>query len=126
MKTIKLYLDDVRSPPDDTWTVVRTAEEAKALLDDPTIDVEAASLDHDLGECDECANAFPPRGYTVVTNTCRHRMTGYDLVKWMAETGRWPRYKPAVHSANPAGKANMVALIEQRWHPPQETPPCSA
>lgn len=100
--------------------MVRTAEKAKQLLDDPTVEVEVASLDHDLGECEECKNAFPPRGYTVVTNTCRHRMTGYDLVKWMAEEGVWPKHKPAVHSANPVGKANMIALIE-RYFPRTHT-----
>lgn len=108
---VKLYVDDIRSPPDDTWTVARTAEAARDIL--LAGGVELASLDHDMGECDECANAFPPRGYTVVTNTCRHRMTGYDLVMWMVETGNWPKHKPAVHSANVVGKANMVATIDR-------------
>jgi hypothetical protein len=122
MQTIRLYLDDVRKPPDDgggPWTICRTAEEARAvLLAGP---VEEASLDHDLGEFDDCANAFPPRGYQVVTNTCHHRMTGYDLVKWMAEHDVWPRHKPRVHSANPAGAANMRATIERYWTPPYPT-----
>jgi hypothetical protein len=111
---IKLYLDDLRSPPDDTWTVARTAEEARViLLAGP---VECASLDHDLGECPECEAA---RGYADPQNTCPHRMTGYDLVKWMAEADVWPKFKPAVHSANPPGKANMVATIERYWHEPE-------
>ena len=110
---IKLYLDDIRDPPDDTWTVARTAEDACAiLLAGP---VGCASLDHDLGECAECGAAH---GGTDPQNTCSHRMTGYDLVKWMAEHDVWPRYKPMVHSANPPGKANMVATIERYWHEP--------
>jgi len=79
---VNLYLDDVRNPPDDSWTLVRTAEEARTIIASGV--VECASLDHDLGECEECTAA---RGYQSATVTCRHRMTGYDLVKWMAETG---------------------------------------
>ena len=106
---MNLYLDDVRNPPDDSWTLVRTAEEARTIIASGV--VECASLDHDLGECDECSRehdddaAVPPK--------CRHRMTGYDLVKWMAATGHWPRRKPICHSANPVGRANMVAAIER-------------
>jgi hypothetical protein len=107
---MNLYLDDVRNPPDDSWTLVRTAEEARTIIDSGV--VECASLDHDLGECDECtAKSITPGLFYPYT--CRHRMTGYDLVKWMAATGHWPRRKPICHSANPVGRANMVAAIER-------------
>ncbi len=109
---IDLYLDDIRPLPTG-WTLARSAEEARDLI--LTGEVDRASLDHDLGECDECANAFPRRGYPLVTDTCRHKMTGYDLVKWMAETGNWPRSKPVVHSANPCGAENMRATINRYW-----------
>ena len=49
---MNLYLDDVRNPPDDSWTLVRTAEEARTIIASGV--VECASLDHDLGECEEC------------------------------------------------------------------------
>ena len=111
---VKLYLDDVRSPPDETWLVARTAEEARDILLAGPVDY--ASLDHDLGECEECSTSWPARGYEIVTQTCRHRMTGYDLVKWMAETGKWPLHKPTVHSANPAGRAKMIATIDRYWN----------
>lgn len=45
---MNLYLDDVRNPPDDSWTLVRTAEEARTIIASGV--VECASLDHDLGE----------------------------------------------------------------------------
>ena len=106
---MNLYLDDVRNPPDDSWTLVRTAEEARTIIASGV--VECASLDHDLGECEDCSRehdddaAVPPK--------CHHRMTGYDLVKWMALTGHWPKRKPMVHSANPVGRADMLATIER-------------
>lgn len=117
---IRLWLDDIRpAPPDDehgAWWICRTAEEARDFMVATVVD--EASFDHDLGECYDCEHAFPARGYPLVTSTCRHRMTGYDLVKWLAEHGHWPRQKPRVHSANPAGKAKMVATIERYWTPP--------
>jgi hypothetical protein len=39
-------------------------------------------------------------------------------VKWMAQHDMWPINKPTVHSANPAGRINMIATIERYWHPP--------
>ncbi len=112
MTAINLFLDDVRNPPGDGWTVARSAEEAWAML--RTGNVEACSLDHDLGECAACASAS-------VKVTCRHKSTGYDLVKWMAEHNIWPRQKPTVHSANPAGAASMRATIDRYWTPSQPT-----
>jgi hypothetical protein len=118
MSLVYLYLDDIRNPPDDTWTVCRTAEEAKALL--LTGPVECASLDHDLGYCPMCnVTEETDDGPRVVESyPCAHLITGYDLVKWMAETGRWPRYKPTVHSANPVGAANMRGTVERYWVAP--------
>ena len=116
---IKLYLDDVRSPPDDTWTVARTAEEARAiLLAGP---VECATLDHDLGPCPLCnVTEEGDEGLVVIESfPCSHLVTGYDLVKWMAEARVWPRFMPAVHSTNSTGGATaMRAHILRHWRKP--------
>ena len=109
-KMVRLYLDDVRNPPDDggePWMLCRTLDEAKALL---LRGADEASLDHDLGQCGTCASDLGP-------NNCEHVGTGYDLVKWMAEHCVWPRLKPRVHSANPVGRAAMVQMIERYWRP---------
>ncbi len=45
---MKLFVDDVRDAPDESWTVARTAEEAIWML--ARGGVEVLSLDHDLGE----------------------------------------------------------------------------
>jgi NAD+-processing family protein with receiver domain len=104
---VRLYLDDVRNPPDDgePWALCRTLDEAKALL---LAGVDEASLDHDLGMCSECWSELGP-------NNCPHVGTGYDLVKWMAEHGVWPRLKPRVHSANPVGAHAMRQMIDRYW-----------
>jgi len=103
---VKLYLDDVRDPPDDTWTLARTVEEAKAIL--VTGRVEVASLDHDLGIVEVGVGVFKEVPAP----------TGYDLCVWMAKTGHWPKFKPAVHSANPVGAMAMRQCIERHWRKP--------
>jgi hypothetical protein len=77
---MKLWLDDVREPPGEDWTWVKTVPEAKEILGSQ--EVSEASLDHDLGE-DE------PEGRT--------------LVLWMAENDVWPSQEPVVHSGNVVG-----------------------
>ena len=94
---MKLYLDDLRNPPDDSWTVVRTVEEAKDYLQQGV--VEVLSLDHDLGTYGD-------------SNEDR---TGYEVVKWLEEEVNHRRLIPPaefkIHSANPVGRANMEAAI---------------
>ena len=96
---MKLWLDDMRPEPAG-WTRARTVEQAQEFLS--TGEVEEASLDHDLGfQVDEEGNEIP------------YYRTGYDLVKWMAETGNWPKKRPTVHSSNPPGRRNMIATIDR-------------
>jgi len=80
---MKLFVDDLRDPPDDTWTVARTAEAAIALLS--SREVEELSLDHDLGEGED---------------------TGYCVAAWLEEKV-WEGWSPPrvleVHSLNPVG-----------------------
>jgi hypothetical protein len=42
----KLYIDDLRNSPDDSWIVVRTLTGAIRVL--ATMDVDVISLDHDI------------------------------------------------------------------------------
>ncbi|KXP08710.1 cyclic-phosphate processing receiver domain-containing protein [Tsukamurella pseudospumae] len=45
---MKLFVDDIRDPPDATWIVTRTSAEALAVLQSGAQDDEL-SLDHDVG-----------------------------------------------------------------------------
>jgi hypothetical protein len=89
---VKLWLDDVRTPPDETWTWVKTVAEAILLMQ---AGVSEASLDHDLGT-DEQGTGLPE---------------GRALVYWMAEHNCWPSEAIAVHSANVVGVQYMVGMI---------------
>ncbi|GAA4395229.1 cyclic-phosphate processing receiver domain-containing protein [Tsukamurella soli] len=86
---MKLFVDDLRDPPDASWTVARTSAEAIRLLDGDE-PVETLSLDHDLGGDD----------------------TTRPLVLWLCETGAWPAVV-YVHSANPVGVEWLVGMVER-------------
>ena len=89
---IKIWLDDIRSAPDNSWIVVRNAEDAWEIIS--KCDVEQISLDHDLGE---------------------NKPTGYDLCNKIEAAVYIGTMKSVpemtVHSANPVGRANMERAI---------------
>jgi hypothetical protein len=92
---IRLWLDDLRTPPDDSWTWVKTVADATALME--AGEVAEASLDHDLGE-DVDGRELPE---------------GRTLIYWMAEHECWPTKAITVHSANPVGVDYMLGMIER-------------
>lgn len=83
---MKLFVDDIREPPDSSWVVARTYHGALTALRDEIVD--EISLDHDLGGM----------------------ATGYDLCKWMCAHGVFPK-RIMFHTANPIGRANMFQLM---------------
>lgn len=89
---MKVYLDDVRTPPEG-WHLARWPNEVIALLKQGK--VTELSLDHDLGD-DE-------------------RGTGYDVVVWLEEAVATRAFVPpqriSVHSANIAARRRMLAGI---------------
>lgn len=120
MTAWNLYLDDVRMPPPTReWTIARTVEEARRLIQalGPPV---YCSLDHDMGlnYCRPCAfrDAEDPCYSETGTNcdcSCHTPApSGYDLLVWIQDTGNWPLVKPSVHSANPIGSLRMRQFIE--------------
>ncbi len=89
----KLYLDDIRNPKSDGWTVVRNYEEFVQSIDQNGLPDEI-SFDHDLGE---------------------DVKTGYDCAKWLCEYC-WMNGIPIppynVHSANPVGRDNIIGTLK--------------
>lgn len=86
-----MWLDDERPAPAG-WLAVRWPEEAIERLRSNT--VTHISLDHDLGD--------DARG------------TGYDVIVWIEQEMRRNGFRPppiAIHSANPAARARMVAGV---------------
>jgi hypothetical protein len=96
----KLYLDDLRELPDNSFILVRSYEEAINYVKDNGIP-SFISFDHDLG-IDEDGKLLP---------------TGYDFAKYLVEMDMDDIYKfPKnfsfhVHSANPVGKVNIETYL---------------
>ena len=62
---MKIYLDDLRTPCDNGWTIVRTYDDfVDVVMSVDLSKIEYISLDHDLGLFDK---------------------TGHDVVKWFVE-----------------------------------------
>lgn len=92
--TWKLYLDDLRAPPDSSWTVARSVEAAWHHIREYGLPVEM-SLDHDLGS-----------ELSVDAPVLLHSLTEAYL-------DGDPRFanvrniRMSVHSANPVGVKNL-------------------
>ena len=96
---MKLWLDDIRTPPDSSWTWVHSVWGAisaiKAQLQSGG-SLECMSLDHDLGD-------YAKRGGD-----------GLKLLIWMV---REEIFCPVMlHTMNPVGRENMAGVI-RRYFP---------
>lgn len=106
---MKLWHDDIRKPPDESWVWARTNREAiMALLMawGEHVEVEACSLDHDLGleGADEnMAGAHLARGSSPDGD-------GVDLVKAMVALRLVPA-RVTIHSMNPSGAEWMAGML---------------
>ncbi len=103
---MKLYLDDIRDPYDDTWTLVRSYDEfvlrvfmtAALSAEDPITHI---SFDHDLGMDgeDEALSGMDAAKFFV--EKC---LDNPELAEHLQEV--------IVHSANPAGVQNIAGLFK--------------
>lgn len=90
---MKIWVDDLRPPPDDSWHWEKTSTSAilmLRLLKILDIGVETMSLDHDLGGAD----------------------TTRPVVLWCCENNFWP-VEVRAHSANPVGREWLEGMIER-------------
>ena len=84
---MKIFLDDFRVAPDNTWTAIRDPYEVKKLLSSGI--VKEISFDHDLGLA----------------------ITGYDVMVFLEElvfTGKVKAPVVLVHSANSGAYGKMA------------------
>ncbi len=115
----KLYLDDVRTPVDKDWIIVRDYEQFVSKIQDIGLEnIELISLDHDLGDTamsEWRKNVY--HNYSLNYDNILEK-TGMDCTKWLVE--QWLDGKPVVdvvvHSANAIGSANMMGYINNYRH----------
>lgn len=122
-----IYLDDMRTPVDDFWTVVRNYDDfVKEVQTAGLENIEVISLDHDLGDSamhEYYTNVSP--NYQLDYDNITEK-TGYDCAKWLIDLyyikmdnrGRAEKKKDGivfptvyVHSANPIGSANIIGYV---------------
>lgn len=112
--TYKLYIDDIRNPPDGTWVVARSVDAAISYVLEYGFP-RFISFDHDLGlklrARDDQAIIL------VAEEEDTEAPSGYDFAKWLVnediEHG-WMDggFDYQVHSANPVGAANIRGLLD--------------
>jgi len=112
---LRLYLDDIRTPVDDDWIVVRNYNEFVAQLKLNGLgNFEVISLDHDLGEgamVEYYTNV--KNNYMLDYNNIEER-TGMDCCRYLVSDSmneKIPLPQVYIHSANPIGSANMMGYI---------------
>jgi len=112
---LRLYLDDIRTPVDDDWIVVRNYDEFVAQLKLNGLgNFEVISLDHDLGEgamVEYYTNV--KNNYMLDYNNIEER-TGMDCCRYLVSESMNEKItlpQVYIHSANPIGSANMMGYI---------------
>jgi hypothetical protein len=126
----RIYLDDVRTPVEDNWIVVRDYNEfVKKVMEIGVKNIDFISLDHDLGDTAmaEYHNNVS-KNYVLDYNNIDEK-TGYDAAKWLVNefysvnedrinmTSEQKRKSDFVfptvyvHSANPVGAHNICGYI---------------
>lgn len=115
---MKLFVDDIRSAPDSSWTVVRSVTDAIRMLS--RLEFDEISLDHDISHYENldekdieqkvyaCNETFEP--------VARYIVEKYWLSKQVKNGLTLSRLcfvpKITVHSANPIGAENIYTLLK--------------
>ena len=115
IERMRLYLDDVRTPTNEEWIVVRNYDEFVAMIKLKGLEnFEVISLDHDLGDSamiEYYTNV--KNNFTLEYNNIIEK-TGYDAAKFLVAESmnkNIPLPQIYVHSANPIGSANIMGYV---------------
>ncbi len=94
---MKIFLDDLRNPPDDSWILVREVPEVIRLLKRYPERITDISLDHDLGDDVE--------------------YTGYDVLLYIEEEVFYNTFTPVpniqLHTDNASARIKMKAAVQK-------------
>lgn len=103
---MKIWLDDIRTPPDESWTWCKSAQEFEKTFVHHFHEIFEISFDHDLAS------------FNSLTGD---EITGYHCLCMVEKFARhnidWTIPKMHVHSANPVGAQRMLKVINslERW-----------
>jgi hypothetical protein len=133
IKTMMLFLDDIRIPSDCStymhlrigkdntlylkeWTIVKNYNEFIRTITDNYFIITHISFDHDLGE--DVAIKLRNNGFSKrkARQSKKEVKSGYDCAKWMKEFyTKHSISQPIlfVHSMNPTGTENIINLFKK-------------
>jgi len=115
----RIYLDDVRTPIEDDWIVVRSYNAFLNKVDELGLkNIELISLDHDLDETamrEWHTNTY--YNYIIDYSKIKEK-TGLDVAKWLIREMEVIKHpvNVVVHSANAIGSGNIMGVINHYRH----------
>lgn len=93
---IKIWIDDIRTPPSKDWVWIKSVNTAKRYISMTSsygVTDIILSVDHDAGD-------YASEGGDYI-----------ELLDWLAETGR--NYPIHIHSMNVVGRENMQRIVRR-------------
>lgn len=100
---MKLFVDDIRDIPDESWTLARTINAAITAID--TFDFEVISLDHDISHKHTKYDSYPcNETYTAVAYFIREKYKDKLLMECP---------KIIIHTSNPSGAVKMAGILHK-------------
>jgi hypothetical protein len=106
---MKLYVDDIRNAPDETWTLVRTISEAIKFLALYGMEVTHISLDHDISfpvYVDGTTRPYPSKDTfaTVAYYIARTKQYFDEMSEWRPDI--------TIHTSNPDGAETIYRILK--------------
>lgn len=104
---MKLFVDDIRNAPDESWTVARTVDSAISFISQFGDDLDVVSLDHDISHqvgMGELSRPFPCA--ETFTPVARYMASYYEKKK------RLKQPIVVIHSSNQMGAKNIEFILK--------------
>lgn len=101
---MKLWVDDIRNAPDDSWNVARTVSEAIKTI--ATMKVEHISLDHDISH--QVSIDKMSRPYACGECFCA---VAYFIVEKYVDNRSAMMPKISIHTANPVAAVELQYVL---------------
>lgn len=100
---MKLFVDDIREAPDESWTLVNTISSAVNFIERYYTQVKVISLDHDISYCAKGSVHPSPDTFMVVAKFIylNYELTGARVPKII------------IHTSNPDGAKGMASVLEE-------------
>lgn len=105
---MKLFIDDIRKAPDESWHVARTVTEAIRVIYYYGHELTEISLDHDIAHFENLDETDVDQRVSACKETFA-AVAYYIAERWKDKGSTAP--KIVLHSANPVGVENMELIL---------------